>query len=59
MAVKGNQPRLHDGIKAFFDDYLEYDFARVKARHSESQEKGQAGNFRERCYRDREDAKRD
>jgi predicted transposase YbfD/YdcC len=40
LAVKGNQPTLHDGIKAFFDDHFEDDFARTKARRYESQGKG-------------------
>lgn len=40
LAVKGNQPTLHEGIKAFFDDHLEDDFARVKARCHETDEKG-------------------
>ena len=40
LAVKGNQPTLHEGIKAFFDDHLEDDFARVKARRHETDEKG-------------------
>jgi predicted transposase YbfD/YdcC len=40
LAVKGNQPTLHDGIKAFFNDHLEDDFARTKARRYETHEKG-------------------
>jgi predicted transposase YbfD/YdcC len=40
LAVKGNQPTLHKGIEAFFDDHLEDDFARTKARRYETQEKG-------------------
>jgi predicted transposase YbfD/YdcC/predicted DNA-binding protein (UPF0251 family) len=30
LAVKGNQKALHEGIKAFFLDHLEDDFARIK-----------------------------
>ena len=40
LAVKGNQPTLHKGIEAFFDDHLEDDFVRTKARRHETQEKG-------------------
>jgi predicted transposase YbfD/YdcC len=49
LAVKGNQPTLHDGIKAFFDDHLEDDFARTKARRHETQEKGH-GREENRSY---------
>jgi predicted transposase YbfD/YdcC len=38
--VKGNQPTLHEGIVTFFDEHLEDDFARVKVRRHETQEKG-------------------
>ena len=40
LAVKGNQPTLHDGVKAFFDDHFEDDFARTKMHRYETQEKG-------------------
>ncbi len=40
LAVKGNQPTLHHGIEAFFDDHFEDDFARTKVRRYETQEKG-------------------
>ena len=30
LAVKGNQPTLHEGIEAFFDDHLEDDFAHAR-----------------------------
>ena len=43
LAVKGNQPTLHEGIKAFFDDHLEDDFARVKARAMKQTKRGMAG----------------
>ena len=40
LAVKGNQPTLHEGIQEFFDDHLEDDFARTPVRRHESTEKG-------------------
>jgi predicted transposase YbfD/YdcC len=40
LAVKGNQPTLHEGIEAFFNDHLEDDFARTKVRRFETAEKG-------------------
>ena len=40
LAVKGNQPTLHQGIVDFFDNHLEDDFARVKSRRYETEEKG-------------------
>ena len=40
LAVKGNQPTLHEGIKAFFDEQLENDFADVKVRRFQTIEKG-------------------
>ena len=41
LAVKGNQPTLHEGIEAFFDDHLEDDLrAPIGARRHETQEKG-------------------
>ena len=49
LAVKGNQPTLHEGIKAFFDDHLEDDFARTKARRHETKEKGH-GREENRSY---------
>ncbi len=49
LAVKGNQPTLHQAIKAFFDDHFEDDFARTKARHHETQEKGH-GREENRSY---------
>jgi predicted transposase YbfD/YdcC len=49
LAVKGNQPTLHQGIKAFFDDHLEDDFARTRARRHETQEKGH-GREENRSY---------
>jgi predicted transposase YbfD/YdcC len=40
LAVKGNQPTLHQGIMDFFDDHLEDDFARSKVRRYQTEEKG-------------------
>lgn len=40
LAVKGNQPTLHDGIAKFFLDHLEDDFARVKVRRFQTEERG-------------------
>jgi predicted transposase YbfD/YdcC len=40
LAAKGNQPTLHQGIKDFFDDHFEDDFARTKAHRHETHEKG-------------------
>ena len=40
LAVKGNQPTLHQGIVDFFNDHLEDDFARTKVRRYETREKG-------------------
>ncbi len=40
LAVKGNQPTLHNGIRAFFEDHLSDDFARVRSRRYETEEKG-------------------
>ena len=39
LAVKGNQPTLHDGINAFFVDHMEDDFARKKVSRHETHEK--------------------
>ena len=40
LAVKGNQPTLHQAIEKFFDDHLEDDFARTKVRRHQTEEKG-------------------
>jgi predicted transposase YbfD/YdcC len=40
LAVKGNQRTLFDGLRAFFLDHLEDDFARVKVSRYDTQEKG-------------------
>ena len=38
LAAKGNQPTLHEGLIAFFDDHLEDDFARYPVRRFETEE---------------------
>ena len=40
LAVKGNQPTLHQGMIDFFQHHLEDDFARVKVRRYATEEKG-------------------
>jgi len=40
LAVKGNQPTLHEGIVDFFDRHLEDDFLSTPVRRYETQEKG-------------------
>lgn len=40
LAVKGNQPTLHQGLIDFFVDHLEDDFARVSVRRYASHETG-------------------
>jgi predicted transposase YbfD/YdcC len=40
LAVKGNQPTLHEGILEFFDEHLENDFADTPVRRYQTQEKG-------------------
>lgn len=40
LAVKGNQPTLHEGIVKFFLDHLEDDFARVKVSRYQTAEHG-------------------
>jgi predicted transposase YbfD/YdcC len=49
LAVKGNQPTLHQGIEKFFDDSLEDNFARTKVRRYQTEEKGH-GREEERYY---------
>ncbi len=39
LDVKLNQPTLHDGIAAFFNDHLEDDFARIKVGRHRTHEK--------------------
>jgi len=40
LAVKGNQPTLHDGIADFFGDHLDDDFARVKVSRCRTSQRG-------------------
>jgi predicted transposase YbfD/YdcC len=40
LAVKGNQPMLHQGIVDFFDDHLKDDFARTQVHRYGTAEKG-------------------
>ena len=40
LAVKQNQPTLHDGVAEFFDEQLEDDFAEVKVSRHETNEHG-------------------
>lgn len=40
LAVKGNQPTLHQGIVDFFDDHMEDDFARTPVRSYQTEEAG-------------------
>ncbi|AMV24011.1 Transposase DDE domain protein [Gemmata sp. SH-PL17] len=49
LAVKGNQPTLHDGIMDFFVDQMEDDFARVKVSRHETKEHGH-GRDEHRTY---------
>ena len=49
LAVKGNQPTLHEGIMDFFLDQMEDDFARVKVSRHETEEHGH-GRDEHRTY---------
>ena len=49
LAVKGNQPTLHEGVVGFFLDQMEDDFARVKVSRHETREKGH-GRIEHRTY---------
>ena len=40
LAVKGNQPTLHEGVAQFFLDHLEDDFDRVKVSRYQTEERG-------------------
>lgn len=50
LAVKGNQPTLHEGIVKFFDEHLEDDFARVSVRRHETTEKGHGREETRHCF---------
>jgi predicted transposase YbfD/YdcC len=49
LAVKANQPTLHEGIVEFFLDHMEDDFARVKVSRHETKEHGH-GREEHRTY---------
>jgi predicted transposase YbfD/YdcC len=49
LAVKANQPTLHEGIVEFFLDQMEDDFARVKVSRHETREEGH-GRTEHRTY---------
>jgi predicted transposase YbfD/YdcC len=49
LAVKANQPTLHEGIVEFFLDHMEDDFVRVKASRHETVEEGH-GRSEHRTY---------
>jgi predicted transposase YbfD/YdcC len=49
LAVKGNQPTLHEGIKAFFLDHLEDDFARIELAEHHTHETDH-GRIDDRSY---------
>lgn len=49
LAVKGNQPTLHQGLMDFFEDHLQDDFARTNVRRFETMEQGH-GRVEERSY---------
>ena len=49
LAVKGNQPTLHEGIAEFFLKHLENDFAGVKVSRYEKRERGH-GREEHRSY---------
>src|SRR3954447_4983614 len=40
LAVKANQPTLHEGVVGFFLDQMGDDFARVKVSRHETKERG-------------------
>jgi predicted transposase YbfD/YdcC len=40
LAVKGNQPTLHQGIVNFFDNHMEDDFRRTSVRRHQTEEAG-------------------
>ena len=49
LAVKANQPTLHEGIMGFFLDHMEDDFARVKVSRHETKGHGH-GRDEHRTY---------
>jgi predicted transposase YbfD/YdcC len=49
LAVKGNQPTLHEGIQEYFQEHLQDDFAGVKVRRHATRESGH-GRQEQRQY---------
>jgi predicted transposase YbfD/YdcC len=49
LAVKGNQPTLHDGVAEYFLEHISDDFARVDVSRCETKEKGH-GRVEHRSY---------
>jgi predicted transposase YbfD/YdcC len=49
LALKGNQPTLHDGVVQFFLDHFDDDFARVEVSRHETEERGH-GRQERRSY---------
>jgi predicted transposase YbfD/YdcC len=49
LAVKGNQPTLHEGVVEYFLDHMDDDFARVGVGRHETKEKGH-GRVEHRTY---------
>lgn len=50
LAVKDNQPTLHQGIIDFFLDHMEDDFARTRIRRYQTEEKGHGREERREYY---------
>ena len=50
LAVKGNQPTLHQGIIDFFTEHMEDDFARTKVRRHQTEEKAHGRQERREYY---------
>lgn len=50
LALKRNQPTLHDGVQEFFLDHLSDDFARTKVRRHRTDEKGHGRVERREYY---------
>jgi predicted transposase YbfD/YdcC len=50
LAVKGNQPTLHQGIADFFLDHRDDGFARTKVRRHQTQEQGHGRQERREYY---------
>ncbi len=50
LAVKANQPTLHEGVEAHFLDHMDDDFARVKASRHETTEHGHGRDEHRTCF---------